>query len=333
MSSNVIQVFLGDPVGNASERQVLARLRADLTRRSIGAQLFANFVAPGNGQRQVDLLAVTAHRVVHAELKQLDIASPLIARANGPWSQRLPGGEERRLDRNFYRQAHDATYAISDVMREVTHAEPGLARVSRFYTTIDTVVCISPRIPPDSTIERYSHVALVDYNGLLERLMRPGPRPPWGEVEWSSFARRLGVYPESDDAPRARNRLATAQLVDDYARRFRDEQALTLHPLVPSRVLVDGEATTAPDLGPMLAPGMIVVLTGGSGLGKTHLFRHTAADFAADGQMPVWLPAAEYQPGRLSVLLARGCCAVLVGTSYGADARRRQSWAPGAADC
>jgi hypothetical protein len=42
---------------------------------------------------------------------------PLIGSANGPWRQVLPDGRERQLDRNYFRQAREATYAVSDVMR------------------------------------------------------------------------------------------------------------------------------------------------------------------------------------------------------------------------
>ncbi len=53
---------------------------------------------------------VTAARCVQVEVKNFALDLPLIGSANGPWRQVLPDGE-RQVDRNYFRQALEATYA------------------------------------------------------------------------------------------------------------------------------------------------------------------------------------------------------------------------------
>jgi Nuclease-related domain len=84
METQTVQVFLGDPIEDDDERRVLNRLRADLSRRGMSARIYANFVATGKQQRQVDLLVVTADRCVQAEVKNLALDLPLVGSANGP---------------------------------------------------------------------------------------------------------------------------------------------------------------------------------------------------------------------------------------------------------
>src|SRR5262249_1969592 len=67
------QVLLGDPIEDDDGRRVLNRLRADLSRLGVPARIYANFIATGKQQRQVDLLVVTAVRCVQIEVKNLDL--------------------------------------------------------------------------------------------------------------------------------------------------------------------------------------------------------------------------------------------------------------------
>jgi hypothetical protein len=113
-----VEVFLGEPIAHDTERVFLARLRADLSRRGCRARIYANFITRSS-QRQVDFLVGTEHRLVNVELKTVDQSLPLIGGINGPWTQELPGGKRRSFERNFYRQAHEATFAISDDMHEL----------------------------------------------------------------------------------------------------------------------------------------------------------------------------------------------------------------------
>jgi hypothetical protein len=89
-------------------------------------------------QRQVDFLVATEHRLVNTELKTVDQSLQLIGGINGPWTQELPGGKHRSLERNFYRQAHDTTFAISDDMQQLARLGE-VPRVSgKYYSQFDT---------------------------------------------------------------------------------------------------------------------------------------------------------------------------------------------------
>jgi hypothetical protein len=306
METQTVQVFLGDPIENDDERRVLNRLRTDLSRRGISARICANFVATGKQQRQVDLLVVTADRCVQAELKNLARDLPLIGSANGPWRQVLPGGQERQLDRNYFRQAREATYAVSDVMRALAR-RGDVPDDGPFYRHVDTVVCLHAGIPAGSKLDRFEHVSVIGYDELVDRLAAPGPRPGWGDQHWDAFARHLGLYRDSRESPRERARRQSLAAVEDYRRRFTAGQGLHLHEFVPVTARVDG-ATGGSTLNAIVAAataGGTVIVTGPSGAGKTHAARHAALDLAAQGWLPVWMRCSEYVNGRFGVLLGR----------------------------
>ena len=288
------------------ERHVLNRLRADLSRRGIPARIYANFVATGKQHRQVDLLVVTAARCVQAELKNLSPDLPLIGSANGPWRQVLPGGQGRQLDRNYFRQAREATYAVSDVMRALA-MRGDVPADGPFYRHLDTVVCLHPGIPAGSNLDRFEHVSVIGYDQLVDRLAAPGPRPTWDDPHWDAFARYLGLYRDSRESPGERARRESLAVVEDYRRRFTAGLGLHLHEFVPVQARLDGTTSGSPlsAIVAAAAAGGTVTVTGPSGGGKSHAARHAALDLAARGQLPVWIRCSEYARGRFSVLLAR----------------------------
>ena len=306
MEKQIIQVFLGDPIEDDDERHVLNRLRADLSRRGIPARIYANFVATGKQHRQVDLLVVTAARCVQAELKNLSPDLPLIGSANGPWRQVLPGGQGRQLDRNYFRQAREATYAVSDVMRALA-MRGDVPTDGPFYRHLDTVVCLHPGIPAGSNLDRFEHVSVIGYDQLVDRLAAPGPRPTWDDPHWDAFARYLGLYRDSRESPGERARRESLAVVEDYRRRFTAGLGLHLHEFVPVQAQLDGTTSGSPlsAIVAAAAAGGTVTVTGPSGGGKSHAARHAALDLAARGQLPVWIRCSEYARGRFSVLLAR----------------------------
>jgi hypothetical protein len=295
----MIDVFFGAPQEHHSERRALERLRRELTQRGTPAKIFANFVA-GRPQRQIDFLVVTPHRCVMIELKTVDQQLPLVGHANGPWEQRLAHGS-RLMDRNFYVQAREATYAVSDAMREV---DSDGAR--KFFRQIDTVICLAPGIPPGSTFDAFDYVDVIGFEELVDRLTSPGRSPTWGLDEWDSFARALRVHREIDDSPEALRRRAAAESVQDYRRRFHSSFAIGLHELVPLSVAVDGSDMESTILAscPFPANSTTLVL-GPSGSGKSHLALHAALRAGEKDHLSIWLRCDEYERGRLSSLLAR----------------------------
>jgi hypothetical protein len=329
MNIQTVQVFLGDPIEDDDERRVLNRLRADLSRLGVPARIYANFVATGKQQRQVDLLVVTAVRCVQVEVKNPDPDLPLIGQANGRWRQVLPDGQERQLDRNYFWQAREATFAVSDVMRTLAN-RGDLPADGRFYRHVDTVVCLHPDIPARSKLDRFEHVSVIGYDQLVDRLAAPGPRPCWEGSHWDAFALHLGLYRDSRESPEEQARRASLAVVDDYRHRFRASMQLNLHDLVPVTAMVDGTAAGSPLNAIVTAAGAggTVTVTGPSGGGKSHAARHAALALAGQGRLPIWVRCSEYAKGRFSVLLARATAPYTVDQPLGL---LRRAWDAGAA--
>lgn len=308
MSTQQVEVFLGAPLQDRNELYFLGRLRADLEKCGPNARIFANFTAnAGANQRQVDFLILTAARLTHVELKTLDPAVPIIAKANGPWLRQLPGGTPRPLEHNFYRQAHDATYAINDDMRRLSRAGVVPPARSQFFREIDTVVCLNPGIPAGSQLQPYGHVTVIGYGDLLARLTAPGPRPAWGDGDWDTFVRELNLYLDVHEGEEQLRRRARQVVLDDYRRRFVARHATGLHELVSVPAGGDDGEVAEPLRALLDAVGSqrTIAFTGPSGAGKSHTALHAALATAEAGGTPVWLRCAEYEGERLSVALTK----------------------------
>jgi hypothetical protein len=304
-----VTIFYGEQPAHAHERRAISVVRNELARRNVTAILLVNFTV-AHGARQVDLVIVTSQRCLSVELKCLDPALPVVAPVNGFWRQRPPDGTERQLERNFYDQAVQQTYGLSDIMAELANAGlvPGPQR-NKFSKHIDTVVCIDPRIPSGSSLHEHAYVSVVGIDTLVDRVTRPGPGlPHWTRDHWDEVIRRLGLYAEGDDAPEELRRRTDAAALEDYRRRFREFTAAGLPPLIPASAVIAGQpgVVDAAALADRLAPqDQRLLLLGASGNGKTHLSKHTALTLTGNGQMVVWVPADDYEKDRLSRSLAR----------------------------
>ncbi|HUP69639.1 MAG TPA: nuclease-related domain-containing protein [Acidimicrobiales bacterium] len=299
-----IKVLVGDSISDPGEQRFITQLRKDLALRGVEAVLYANFVTPGRNQRQVDLLIWSPQRVVQVEIKSLDQDLPVLGPVNGPWEQLLPGGTRRSLGKNCYRQAHDATYAVSDQMRSLAHAGKAPAG-EKHYRQIDTVVCIYPDIPTGSTLDHFDNVKAIGYPALLERLSTTGPHPVWEVEHWEAFARHLGVFEEIDETPGERRRRVGAEAITDYRRRAGRSFAGDLPELIELDCTLDGQPADRVAMEDRLRSGRSELLHAPSGFGKSHLARHVAARLTDHGELVLWLRADEYDRGHLKSLLAR----------------------------
>ena len=185
----MIHLFVGDTIEDPAERALVSRLRVDLERCGVPATLYANFFPATRGSRQVDLLVNSEFRTAHIEIKGLRPDVAVLARPNGQWLQLMPDGTERSLGKNCGRQAVRGTFAISDAMRGLARQGDVTAVGSGgFYSHIDTIVGIWEAVPDGSDIEPPPHVTVVGYRGLLRRLTTPGPKLPWTDDDWNTFA-------------------------------------------------------------------------------------------------------------------------------------------------
>lgn len=113
----------------------------------------------------------------------LDADLPLIASTNGPWQQVLSDGTCRAIgDRNFYSQAKEQTYGLSDCMAALakTQRVPGPLQKA-FFRQIDTVIAVAPRIPAGSQLHRFDYVDVIALDMVVGFLARPGR----GLTQWT----------------------------------------------------------------------------------------------------------------------------------------------------
>ena len=313
MVKNTVAVFYGAPLAHEHEKAAVNRLRGELQRRGISATLLVNFVVSNsrNGSRQVDLVVLTADRCLNVELKRLDPQLPLIATPNGPWRQVLPGGQERSVgDHNYYDQALQQTYALSDAIQKLASGGkvPAALR-GKFFKHIDTVVCVDPHLPPGSSTPVQHNVSVVGLDVLPDRIAAPGPGlAHWSPEHFETLFRGLDLYAEGADEESEVRRQADLAAVQDYRFRFREFYSAGLFPFVPTEATIAHE-TILCDAGAvadqLAVPQQRVLITGASGDGKTHLAKHTAVELSNRDQMVVWISADAYERGQFDQLLRR----------------------------
>jgi hypothetical protein len=189
-----IEVFWGDEPDEQSERSFLAQLKEDLARRGISATVLANFYTKSRS-RQVDFLVVTANHACPVELK--NYTGILIGGENGSWSARRPDGTLEVIERqNPYNQAFLCKMAISDDLQLLASQDSGIPRPpggKRFYTQLDSVVCIFPRLEAGSQVPSDYKVKTLGYAELVNFLTTAGPHPGWEPEHWLSYIRLLSL--------------------------------------------------------------------------------------------------------------------------------------------
>lgn len=302
MNKTEIRLFLGQEIEDPAEKELISRLRLDLERRSVGGTLYANFIPRVRHHRQIDLLVHTATHTAHVEIKGLRADYPVRGHENGRWVRVRPDQTEQQIT-NGGRQAIDGTYAISDAMRDLAEQGRVAAIDGSFYSHIDTIVGMWEAIPEGSEIRAPSHVTVLGYQELLERLLKPGPSVPWTQHEWDEFARRHSLFQPEDISPSEQSRRDSLEIIADYRPRARASLSDALEPLVDLGATDnDGTELAADDIDNMVAAGRLVAITGHSGSGKTFFARHLVVRHCDAGRLVVWVRAADYE-GRFSDLL------------------------------
>jgi energy-coupling factor transporter ATP-binding protein EcfA2 len=299
-----VEVFWGAEPRERSEVQFLKQLQADLTSQGTSAIILANFMTH-RSSRQIDFLVITDDHVCHVELK--NYTEPLVGHTNGPWSSRRTDGSLEIVDRqNPYVQALECRYALSDDMHSLAAQDsstPRPAQGRKFFTQIDSVVCIFPRLAEGSQIPSDFKVKTLGYTDFLTFLIRPGAQPQWNRDHWAAFIRMQQLA----DAMTGRQELAAStvqQLVRDYARRFKEFYGSRLHELVPLSLDLGHTSMSSTQLAGILQEVRHVQIVGPSGCGKSHLAKHTALAMQDSDLVAVLVEAGMYE-GRLSPLLNR----------------------------
>jgi hypothetical protein len=300
-----IDVLFGNPLEHDSEREFLARIRADLVAAGESAIILANF-SPPSKVRQVDFLVVTTHRAVQIELKHL--TAPVRGGVNGVWHLHPTGQRPIPINGNPYNQALEAKFAISDELRRFAQIHTGLPTPPdrNHYRLFDCVVCVYPELLPGSTVPSDHKVQVRGYPALMAKLMRPEPSHRMTFAQWKGFASHMGLYGETDIVNPKVDASAALTMVDGYIGRFRELAGLNLHELVSLSYDVDGESVQSSEaILEKLKAGQNLQIIGRSGSGKTHLSIHSAIQLIVEGRLPILLHASAFD-GDFARLLERG---------------------------
>ena len=300
-----IEVFWGDEPDEKSERDFLEQLKEDLARRKISATILANFYTHGSS-RQIDFLVVTGNHICAVELK--NYGGVLVGGTNGPWSTARPDGTLDEIERqNPYGQAVRCKMAISDDLQFVADHDGGIPRPpkgEKFYTQLDSVVCIFPRLEPGSQVPGDFKAQTFGYMGFLQFLTAEGAHSDWRPEHWLSYIRLLGLSNAAGPTAQALAGTAAQELACTYRQRFGDFYRRDLHELVPLPLTYDGRTIASAELAELLSACRHLQLVGPSGAGKSHLAKHTVLGLPEGTWLPLFIEAGMYE-GRLSALLNR----------------------------
>jgi hypothetical protein len=304
MGQPAVQVFFGDEPKVRSERDFLAQIQSDLQASGIQAVILANFFTR-SGSRQVDFLIATDSHACHVELKNYD--GVLLGSENGPWCSRRADGSTEVIDRqNPYHQAVGCKMAISDDMGALAARDARIPRPmggQKFFTRLDSVVCVFPRLADGSEVPSDYKVQTLGYRDFFAFLSSPGANPGWRLEHWEAFIRDHSLVNAQVADGDSVHQTAAAAMVAEYRRRFDAFHRQGLHELVPMPWTRAGQAVTPGMLSGMVESAGHVQLTGPSGSGKTHLLRHTLLG-TGTAVLPLIVEAGMYE-GRLSALIDR----------------------------
>ena len=178
-----IEVFWGEPPRERSEIEFLDQLKADLKKAQASplSSLLTISLLVRHGKLTFWSSRETTR--LHVELK--NYPPLLVGTTNGPWSVRRPDDTLEEIDRqNPYTQAFACKMAISDDMQVIAAHDSTVPRPSqrkRFYTQIDSVVCIFPRLDDGSQVPNDYKVRTLGYVDCVRFLTTPGKSIPAGQ--------------------------------------------------------------------------------------------------------------------------------------------------------
>lgn len=301
----VIDTYFGSPLEHASEKEFLERLTTDLLSHGESAFIFANFHT-GKNSLQVDFFVVTSKCACHIELK--NYTAPVVGSIDGPWKLITPSGE-LKVDRNKnpYHQALNCKYSISDAMHKMAERDPRrfpAVKGRKFYSLIESAICVFPRLVSGSRISTDNKVRTKSYEDLLKFLLTHERNPGWNRDHWRQLAMYLGLAKAESFEPEPDDRLSSGpRSLNDYRESFANFQSSDLHELVNTPIADDSGSINLEGFFDAFRNGSNILLSGPPGSGKTHLARHAAIKLAGE-RLPIFLRSRDFD-GDLIRLIGR----------------------------
>lgn len=312
-----IDVYIGSPLEQQSERSFLNRICDDLRKANCAAIVLANFYPPSH-PRQIDFLVVTERCAGLIELKAF--SQPVEGGLNGEWGLVLPDGSRKKLPLpNPHEQVVQCKFALSDEVRKLSGKDPDQWLIlgnNPLYKAIEGMVCIYPEIPAGSTVTPGDFKAkVVGYQDCLKTLTLTGSRSPdWNKRQWQALAMHLGLTRWEKDS-QLRDTTVDEALVSvaSYVERFNDFWRPRIGKLVPLTLRGTDRTYQTTDVLGIISEGKHYQIIGPSGTGKTELLLHIALQSLANGLVIIFVQVKHYD-GDLSQLLDMSVSYLHLGT-------------------
>lgn len=198
-----IDVYIGSPLEQQSERSFLNQICDDFRQVNCAAIILANFYPPTH-PRQIDFFVVTERCAGLIELKAFN--QPVEGGINGEWCLVLPDGSRKKLPLpNPHEQVVQCKFALSDEVRKISGKDPEQWLIhgnNPLYKAVEGMVCIYPEIPTGSTVTQGDFRAkVVGYQDCLKILTVTGSRSPnWNRKQWQALVMYLGLTKLEEDS-------------------------------------------------------------------------------------------------------------------------------------
>jgi len=291
MLASNIDLYIGAPIEEASERALLGSLLATLAERAVPVVVLANLQVRG---RQLDFVMGTDRLTLVIEAKAS--ALPLRGQHNGDWTALTRPGRWKPV-RNAYLQALQAKNALRDAMRAHDDSLSGYPNACVVFT---------PHLHSGSDVVASDYkVSLCDLDGLAAQTDNSSTLA-WSLSNWRRFAESQGLQKISDGESALEARLLDAQRVlDRYSGAFAATYAPLVDHHVPDTYAMGGQGCAIEDIEAALVHERAdLLIWGPSGCGKSLLSLSLANRLLTMGVIPLVVDCKSFD-GQLSVSLDR----------------------------
>lgn len=286
-----IELYVGNAIEHASERDVLAALVEHLTSIGGWAAIFANTHVGG---RQIDFLVATDSLTLVVEAKHF--SRRVRGQVNGHWQMHGAGGVWRNVG-NPYRQALEAKNALRDQLC-ASHGElPGYP---------DACVVFAPALPAGSDVPASDFKVSIIGAGAFADVTAKRSGLLLSRGQWAAFAQELGLQRvETPGAACDARLLEKEALLAAYRSQFLRTYAPDVGSLKSDRYEFGAEELDAIGVADRVAhEDDDLLILGPSGCGKTLLAKKIGMHCLERGHVPMFLQG-KYFAGTLGESMGR----------------------------
>lgn len=292
-----IELYVGNAIEHASERDVLATLVEHLSSTGGWAVIFANIHIGG---RQIDFVVATDSLTLVAEAKYF--SRRVRGKVNGLWQMHASGSAWKNVG-NPYLQVMEAMHALRDQLR-ASHGEiPGYP---------DACVVVTPKLPAGSDVPASDFKVAVTDTAHLAGVTAKRSGLLMSREQWRAFALAIRLRRVQTLAAACNPKLLEQEeLLASYKSEFLRTYSADVGDLKTDSYAVAHEELDARRVANRTAhEGEDLLIYGPSGCGKTMLAKKIAIHCLEQGLVPLFLQA-KYFAGKLGENIERE--AVLLG--------------------